>query len=376
MFLILAEVLRFCEIAKALPESGFWKFLCHHQSHAQWVGCSLHDLIQPSFSFVVGAVMPFSIANREARGQTFGPMVRHATLRCLILIVLGIALLSSHSRQLTWDFDDTLTQIGLAYPFVFLLAFRPVRDRWIAFGSVLVLWWVAFALYPLPGPGFDYAAVGVSPEWLNEHGLSGFAAHWQKNSNLAAAFDRWFLNLFPQNKPHVGFFNGLTTLNFIPLTATLLLGLIGGDLLRSDRSPWAKVRWLSLAAVVGWIAGRGLGAAGICPVAKPIWTPSWVLFSGGWCFAFLAFFYLFVDILGQKKLTTPLLIIGANSILAYAMSHLYPAFAFNSWKRIFGSEVFRVFGPAYEPLVYGAVVLLTYWLILFVFYRKKIFLRI
>src|SRR5256885_7266381 len=52
MFLMLAEVLRLCRVAAALPESGFWKFLCHHQSHVEWIGCSLHDLIQPSFSFI------------------------------------------------------------------------------------------------------------------------------------------------------------------------------------------------------------------------------------------------------------------------------------------------------------------------------------
>jgi len=49
MFLMMGEALRFCRVSSALPESGFWKFLCHHQSHVEWIGCSLHDLIQPSF---------------------------------------------------------------------------------------------------------------------------------------------------------------------------------------------------------------------------------------------------------------------------------------------------------------------------------------
>ena len=70
MLLMMAEVLSFCAVSQALPDSGFWKFLCHHQSHVQWVGCSLHDLIQPGFSFLVGVVLPFSIASRRARGAT------------------------------------------------------------------------------------------------------------------------------------------------------------------------------------------------------------------------------------------------------------------------------------------------------------------
>jgi predicted acyltransferase len=54
MLLIFGEVLRFCEVTKAIPASAFWRFLCHQQSHVPWIGCSLHDLIQPSFSFLVG----------------------------------------------------------------------------------------------------------------------------------------------------------------------------------------------------------------------------------------------------------------------------------------------------------------------------------
>src|SRR5689334_5408069 len=70
MFLIMGELLSFCQVAKAIPGNIFWKFLCHHQSHVSWVGCSLHDLIQPSFSFLVGVALPFSIASRNARGQS------------------------------------------------------------------------------------------------------------------------------------------------------------------------------------------------------------------------------------------------------------------------------------------------------------------
>ena len=54
MFLMMAEVLHLRRVADALPDSGLWKFLADHQTHVPWTGCSLHDLIQPSFSFLVG----------------------------------------------------------------------------------------------------------------------------------------------------------------------------------------------------------------------------------------------------------------------------------------------------------------------------------
>src|SRR5437773_11178209 len=90
MFLMMAEVLRCCRVAAALPESGFWKFLCHHQTHVEWIGCSLHDLIQPSFSFLVGVALPFSIANRMSQGQSRGRMTAHALWLALLLIMLGV----------------------------------------------------------------------------------------------------------------------------------------------------------------------------------------------------------------------------------------------------------------------------------------------
>ena len=67
MFLMMAEVLSLSRVARAMPENPFWRFLAHHQSHVAWIGCSLHDLIQPSFSFLVGVALPFSLASRTAR---------------------------------------------------------------------------------------------------------------------------------------------------------------------------------------------------------------------------------------------------------------------------------------------------------------------
>jgi len=162
MFLMAAEVLRLGQVARALPESSFWKFLAHHQTHVEWVGCSLHDLIQPSFSFIVGVALPYSIASRLAKGQTPPAMTAHAIWRSLILVFLGVFLRSTARSQTNFTFEDTLSQIGLGYTFLFLLGFRAMRAQWIAFGAILVGYWAAFALYPLPGPEFDYTKVGVA----------------------------------------------------------------------------------------------------------------------------------------------------------------------------------------------------------------------
>jgi predicted acyltransferase len=374
MFLMMAEVLRVCKVSLALPASTVWKVLCFHQSHVEWTGCSLHDMIQPSFSFLVGVALPFSIASRTARGQPFGYMLAHAWWRALLLILLGVFLRSMSGPQTVWTFEDTLTQIGLGYGFLFLLGFRPARDQWIALGVILVGYWAAFALYPLPPADFNYGNAGVPAAWLEEHGLSGFAAHWQKNSNLGAAFELWFRNQLPAAKPFLFNRGGYVTLSFIPTLGTMILGLLAGNVLRGPRSPWGKIGWLVAAGALSLAAGWALWASGICPVVKRIWTPSWVLYSGGLCFFFLAAFYAVADVAKQKWLF-PLVIIGMNSIAAYCIAHLFESFIMQSLKIHF-SGLFKLVAPPFETFAYGAVVLLIMWLILFWMYRRKLFLRI
>ena len=376
MFLMMAEVLRFCRVSAAIPNSGFWHFLCHHQSHVEWVGCSLHDLIQPSFSFMVGVALPFSIASRAARGQSRRRTIGHALWRALVLVLLGVFLRSVGYPQTRWTFEDTLSQIGLGYFFLFLLGLRPVRDQWIALGLIVVGYWAAFALYPLPGASFDLASVGVSPDWREQHWLNGLAAHWNKNTNLAWAFDQWWLNLFPRAKPFVCNGGGYATLSFIPTLGTMILGLVAGGVLRSDRAPWQKVRWLAVAGIIGLVLGTAIGWFGICPVVKRIWTPSWVIFSGGWCLLLLAGFFAIMDVLGRRAWGFPLIVIGMNSIAAYCMRWLMAKFFAETLKTHLGQDFFKLFGAPYEALFHGAATLLVMWLLLFWMYRRKLFLRI
>jgi predicted acyltransferase len=374
MLLIMGELFEFCRVAKAVPGNRFWEFLCHHQSHALWTGCSLHDLIQPSFSFLVGVALPFSLAKRLAKGESLGRMTVHAIWRALVLILLGVFLRSTSHSQTYWTFEDTLSQIGLGYPLLFFLGLRPTRDRWIAFALLLFGYWAAFALYPLPGASFDYSAVGVPRDWPFLQ--TGFAAHWNKNSNFAWAFDTWFLNLFPRE--HKFLFNdgGYSTLSFIPTLATMVLGLVVGEVLRDKRSPWDKVRWLAIAGVIGLTAGAMLGWLGICPVVKRIWTPSWTLYSGGWCCLLMAGFFMVIDLWGKKSWCFPLVVVGMNSIAAYCSDHLFDDFFYKNLTTNLGPNIFNVLGAAYEPLLHGAATLLVSWLLLFWMYRRKIFLRI
>ncbi len=363
-------------VSNAVPDSAFWRFLAFHQTHAEWTGCSLHDLIQPSFSFIVGVALPFSIAARTARGETKGWLTLHAAWRSLLLIVVGIFLRSVGKPQTLFSFTDTLIQIGLGYTFLFMLGFRSVRAQWLVFVLILIGDWLLFALYPLPGPSFDYARVGVTPQWFAEHGLHGFAAHWNLSSNAAWAFDVWFLNLFPQASRFEFNTGGTCTLNFIPTLATMILGLLAGQTLHSSRSSRHKVLWLIGLGLFTLGLGWGISTLGWCPSVKKLWTPSWVLFSGGWCLLLMALFYLVIDVWHLRAWTLPLRVIGLNSIAAYCLVHLTNDFIRSSLLTHLGKSAFTVLGTPYQPLLLGGCSLLVLWLMLFWMYRRKLFLRI
>ncbi|MFC5411292.1 acyltransferase family protein [Larkinella bovis] len=373
MFLMAAEILHYGRISEALPDSGFWRFMAHHQDHVEWFGCTLHDLIQPSFSFLVGVALPYSIASRQTREASFGRMFLQTLRRSLTLILLGIFLRSVGRKQTNFTFEDTLTQIGLGYPFLFLLGFRSARTVWLAFGVIVVGYWLAFVLYPLPGPDFSYEAVGVPADW--PYHQTGIAAHFNKNSNLAWAFDTWFLNLFPRAKTFLYNGGGYATLSFIPTLATMILGLQAGKWLRSGLSNADLLKRFLIAGVVGLAMGWLLTITGISPSIKRIWTPGWVFFSGGWCFLLLAAFYYIIDVRQWRGWAFPLVVIGMNSIAIYCLVHLIDHFIIDTFKTHLGQTVFEQFGP-YETLVSGGAALLVFWLLLYWMYKKKLFIRV
>ncbi len=375
MLLMMAEILSLASVSKQLPGSSFWAFLAYNQDHVEWTWLALHDMIQPSFTFLVGVVLPYSIASRKNKGASFNKVILHTIKRSLILIFLGIFLRSMSGKQTYFTFEDTLTQIGLGYTFLVLLSYVSQRLQIAALIIILVGYWLAFALYPLPGANFDFASAGVVPNW--EHNLHGFAAHWNKNTNLAWAFDKWFLNLFPRESPFLNNGGGYATLSFIPTLGTMILGLFAGKVLKENSAQKDKLKSFVIMGAILILTGVILHFTGINPIVKRIWTPAWTIFSGGICFLFLAFFYGVVDVWQKRKWSFFLLVIGANSIAAYVIADGgIRSFLADSLYIHLGPAYDQVFGAPYATLVKGIIVLFLIWLILYWMYRKKIFIKI
>jgi heparan-alpha-glucosaminide N-acetyltransferase len=374
MLFMASEIMRIPQVARKFPDSPMAQFAASMLDHRQWVGCSPWDLIQPAFMFMVGVSLPFSLARRRAEGQSFARLAGHAAFRAVMLIALGIFLRSQGRPQTYFTFEDVLTQIGLGYVFLFLLAWTKPAVQWTAAVVILVGYWAAFALYPLPPAGFDTTTVGVPADW--PHRLSGFAAHWDKNTNLATVVDQWFLNLFPRERPFIFNGGGYLTLNFVPSLATMIFGLLAGGLLKGGRAPMEKLRMLLLFGAAGIVLGAALHFAGICPLVKRIWTPTWAFFSTGWVLLILAAYYYVIDIKQIRGWIFPFLVVGMNSIAMYFLVHVIDAYIMAALRTHLGRGTFDAFGATFAPVVIGAVTLGMLWLMLWWMYRRKIFVKI
>jgi len=422
-----------------------WQAIGVHFDHPRWLSVynklsvSFWDLIQPSFMFMVGAAMPFSSQRRESNGQGLFGRTLHAMIRSGALVLLGVFLSSLGHEKTLWIFPNVLCQIGLGYFFAWVMHhWRPLYQV-IALFVILGGCWGWFYMNP-PAENYDYAAVSASQE--NGEIFEGKFAAWSKNANAAYKFDSWLLprlrsvpepvpvaepekpndgtakeevaaaaNTTPvadekpaapeeevkatekptwyrqwfllnaePYKPNAG---GYTTLNFIPSIGTTLLGILCGQvLLRIDLSKWSKLGILITAAAICF----GLGIAShqyVCPIVKRIWTPSWVLFSGGYVIGMLALFYFLFDILPLKLLAFPLVVVGMNSILTYMLGQTISGWTRESVVKVhLAGMIENVFGPkALDPLWYGPITLpstvfLLYWLFLLWLYRQRIFLKL
>lgn len=375
MFLIGLRLLELDEVAKHFPHSAVWQFLGFHSSHVTWVGCSLNDLIHPSFAFLTGAALVFSVSSRVAKGQTMHSMFGHALWRSLVLILLGIFLRSQGRPITNWTFEETLTQTGLGYMAVFALAFCRVRTRWSWFAVILVGYWLLYALYPTVPPHADPTAFNIPEDWSRD--FTGFYAHWNHNRNVGWSFDIWLMNQFPRVRPYVGYLGGYATLNFIPTIATMILGLMAGTWLRQGQ---ANPRWvLRRFASVGMACLAGAFAlhfGGVCPILKRLWTPAWVFFSGGCCFLILAALYQVIDVKQWRRWSFLFLVIGMNSLAFYVMRHTLDLWMAETLQRHFGERVFLIFGEELKPVLIGSVSLMLLCLVVLWMHRRRIYLRV
>jgi predicted acyltransferase len=320
----------------------------YHFQHPAWIGFSAWDLIMPLFLFLVGTSMPFSFAKRIERGQTKARLYRKILTRCLILWVLGMAIqghLLEYRLSTLEVFSNTLQSIAVGYLVAALVLLHLPR-----FGPVFVtaalLGLYALVLKMVPAPG-------------------QVAGLLEPRANVARYLDQLVLGHF--RNPELTYAWVLASLGF---AATVLLGVIAGQILRLRTSGLVKV--LALALFGGACLALGWWWSTRLPIIKHLFTSSMVLWAAGWSFLLLALFYLLIDVLGLRRWSLFFVVIGTNAIAAYAATHLF------QFHHVSDVLVKNLIGPAgrYGSLLDASSTFAVVWLILLYLYRKRTFLRV
>jgi len=325
------------------------EWLRYQFRHPEWIGFSGWDLIMPLFLFIVGTSMPLAFARRMERGQSRKQLYLKIVRRTLILIVLGMI---ANGNLLTFDLDksrvgsNVLEAIACGYLVAGIVLLNlSIAGQAITAGVLLVAYWLLMVFVPVPGHG-----PGVI----------------EPDANFALVVDDFIFGRFSDEETYTGI---LTILGY---SATVLMGVLSGHLLRSGMRPVGKIAALVLAGLGcllgGWIWETYLGF----PIIKHIWTSSYALWAAGWSFLLLAVFYAVIDVAGFQRWAFPFVVIGMNAITVYMGVHLI------SFRRIADTLVgglarqLGAFGDFLLPLATFMLV----WLVLLHLYRQKIFLRI
>lgn len=341
--------LLFGSVFHPLKDHPAWHWLFLQNEHVEWEGCSLWDLIQPAFMFIVGVAMPFAFAGRSARGDSWGKQLRHVIVRAGGLILVGVVLDNFGATTWSFGFIRVLQQIAFGYVMAFFVLGRPLWVQGLAAAVILVGYTLFWMFNPWNGPDGPWEMGG---------------------ENAGKVFDRWILGLWWPGRNYTGNYVGL---NAIPAAANMIFGVMAGQWIATAHNPHRTAGLLALAGLAGIVLG--FAASPFIPLVKRIWTPSFAVFSTGWTTLALAGFYWVIDVLGYKRWTFPLVVVGVNSIAAYVMTGV-----FGNWFRSLTGAWLGIasglLGPIGLPIVSKLLFVTAAWLVLWWLYRPRIFFKL
>jgi predicted acyltransferase len=288
--------------------------------HAEWNGMTATDLVFPTFLFVIGVSIVFSVHARLARGESRGHLAWHAVRRAAILILFGIIVNSfPYFHLVHMRFYGVLQRLAICYVIVelFYLFDRRVWTKVALLAAVLVGYWGLVSLVPVPGagmPGKDFPILDKDRNivnWVDQQLMPGHLYEDWDSSNAAR-----FHNV---RDPE-----GL--LSNIPAIGTALLGLLTGLWLRGPKS--VKQKGAGLAAGAAICLASGFFWSIWFPLNKKMWTSSYALAAAGFSLLAFTLIYWAVEVRGWgkagvgKALAWPWMVFGSNAIAAYMISEL------------------------------------------------------
>ncbi len=344
---------------------GTWSHLHWPLAHAEWHGWTPTDLVFPFFLFIVGVSITLSFARRVERGGKERDLLLNIIRRTLILFALGLLLAGfPYFDFSTLRIPGVLQRIAVCYCISSLIFLKTSwRTQALAAAALVVVYWLLMEWVPVPGYG---------------------AGDLSREGSLASYIDRRVLGAHIWKQGKVYDPEGI--LSTLPAISTTLCGMLAGHWLRARRSQLEKVGGLFFAGVaavaIGWAWGLWF------PINKSLWTSSYVVFTGGMALLLLGFCYWLIEIKNYRRWAWPFVVFGVNAITLFVGSGLM-AKLMGLWKipRADGTrgnlQTFiyeHLFGSWAQPinasLLYAIGFLLTWLLLMWLLYRKNIFIKI
>ena len=328
-------------------------------SHVQWEGFSSWDLVMPLFMFMAGVSMPFALSRYKVMPDKWA-VYRRIVKRVALLWVFGMMCqgnLLGLDPDLIYLYSNTLQAIAMGY-LISAMLFLHVRLS-VQIGTAVALllaYWGAMQFITVDGyGGGNYTPDGNLAEWVDRTVLGRFRdAAVVENGQIVFAGSYRYTWI-------------LSSLNF---GVTVLTGVFAGHILKSGMDRKHKWQWLLGIGVImvalGWLWGLQL------PVIKKIWTSSMVLVSSGYCFLLMGLFYYWIDYKGHRKNLTWLKVYGMNSIVAYMLANVISF-------RCIGTSLFHgleQYTGNYYPALIAASNALIIYVILWLLYKRNIFLKV
>jgi predicted acyltransferase len=352
--------------------------------HAEWNGATPTDMIFPSFLFIVGVAITLSFAARMKRGVDRARLAGQVVLRSVMLFAIGLLVNGFPDYDIhTIRIPGILQRIALCYlcgGLIYLWCHGSARSQgrdsggnWIVAGlTTFILAGYGLLLKLVPVPGFGTGrldSLGNLPAYVDRY--------------LLGTRHMWVYGLTP------GY--GVTydpegLLSTLPAVASLLIGVLAGEWMRTKRVRSQKAIGLAAAGMVLLLAGWLLHP--LLPINKRLWTSTFALFSSGVSLIAFSLCYAVVDIKRWRRWATFALIFGTNAIFAFALSNVITTLADRIHIQDGSGTVLSLHGwgyqygfaswlqPVHASLAYAIAIVLLNMAIVGVLYWRRIFLRV
>jgi predicted acyltransferase len=294
--------------------------------------------------FIVGVAMPFSFARRWERGDSYSATFRHAAVRSLVLLGLGVGVYVVRAGHLVFELWNVLAQLSFTYFLAFLIMRKSTRTQLLVTVGLLLLTEGLYRFWPIAGYDQPFTPDQNFGSWMDMLLMGKLSSgHW-------------------------------VAVNAVPTAAHTIWGVLAGYVLLSKRTSAQKIKILLIAGLIGLVVGYGLDP--VTPIIKRICTTSFVIVTGGWCLIGLAVSYWIIDVKGWKRWAQFAIVFGMNPLFIYLFSESLGNRWLTAIVEPFTDGILGWTGTVLLGFITASIVLWMNWYMVNWLFRRRIFIRI